>query len=92
MNLANFLFREALQTLTQLRVIEQRPKHGTVNLAKTLFLYSEHLLPPLMADNEATVELIQARKFIEAGAAELDAKNATKPQIKELGALVEGRR
>lgn len=89
MNLANFLFREALQTLTQLRVIEQRPKHGTVILAKTPFLYSKHLLPPLMADNEVPVELIQARRFIVAGAADLAAKNATKAQIKELGALVQ---
>ncbi|MBW1944692.1 MAG: FadR family transcriptional regulator [Deltaproteobacteria bacterium] len=89
MNLANFLFCEALQTLTQLRVIEQRPKHGTVILTKTPFLYSKHLLPPLTADNEVPVELIQARRFIVAGAADLAAKNATKAQIKELGALVQ---
>ena len=83
------VLREALQTLTQLGVIAQRPKHGTVLLAKTPFLYSEHLIPPLMAENEATSELIQARKFIEVGAAELAAKNATKEQIIELGSLVE---
>ena len=42
-----------------------------------------------MADNEATIELIQARRFIEVGAAKLAAKNATKDQIRKLGALVE---
>lgn len=83
------VLREALQTLAQLRVIEQRPKHGTVILAKTPFLYAKHLVPPLMADNKATVELIQARKFVEVGAAELAAKNATKAQIDEMGILVQ---
>jgi len=83
------VLREALQTLNQLGVIDQRPKYGTVIRAKTAFLYSDHLVPPLMADNRATSELIQARRVIEVGAAELAAKNATENQIKEMEALVE---
>ncbi|MFH1242239.1 MAG: FadR/GntR family transcriptional regulator [Pseudomonadota bacterium] len=83
------VLREALQTLDQLGVIEQRPKYGTVIRAKTAFLYSDHLIPPLMADNRATLELIQARLVIEVGAAELAARNATQNQIKEMRALVE---
>jgi len=39
------VLREALQTLTRLRVIEQRPKHGTVILAKTPFLYFQTSCP-----------------------------------------------
>jgi len=83
------VLREALQTLDQLGVIDQRPKYGTVIRAKTPFLYSEHLIPPLMSDNNATIELIQARRFIEVGAAEMAAKNASKAQVKEMGILVD---
>lgn len=83
------VLREALQTLDQLGVIEQRPKYGTVIRTKTALLYSDHLAPPLMADNRASSELIQARLVIEVGAAELAAKNATKAQIKEMESLVE---
>jgi len=82
------VLREALQTLVQLGVIEQRPKYGTVIRTKTALLYSDHLVPPLMADNQATLELIQARQIIEVGSAELAAKNATGKQIKEMEALV----
>lgn len=82
------VLREALQTLNQLGVIDQRPKYGTVIRAKTPFLYSEHLIPPLMSDNNATIELIQARRFIEVGAAEMAAKNASKAQVKEMGILM----
>jgi GntR family transcriptional regulator, transcriptional repressor for pyruvate dehydrogenase complex len=83
------VLREALQTLNQLGVIDQRPKYGTVIRAKTPFLYSEHLIPPLMSDNNATIELIQARRFIEVGAAEMAARNASKAQIKDMGRLVD---
>lgn len=83
------VLREAFQSLSQLGVIEQRPKHGTIIRAKTPFLYAEHITPPLMSDNQATIELIQARGFIEVGSAELAAKNATDIQIRELSVLVD---
>lgn len=83
------VLREALQILDQLGVIEQRPKYGTVIRAKAALLYSAHLIPPLMSDNRATLELIQARRIIEVGSAELAAVKATKNQIKEMGALVQ---
>ena len=83
------VLREALQILDQLGVIEQRPKYGTVIRAKAALLYSAHLIPPLISDNRATLELIQARRIIEVGSAELAAVKATGKQIKEMGALVE---
>ena len=82
------VLREALQILDQLGVIEQRPKYGTVIRAKAALLYSAHLIPPLISDNRATLELIQARQIIEVGSAELAAKNASGKQIKEMEALV----
>ncbi|NQU15215.1 MAG: FadR family transcriptional regulator [Desulfobacteraceae bacterium] len=83
------VLREALQILDQLGVIEQRPKYGTVIRAKAALLYSAHLIPPLISDNRATLELIQARRIIEVGSAELAAVKATGKQIKEMGTLVE---
>lgn len=83
------VLREALHTLAILGVVDQRPKSGTVIRDKTAVLYAEHLIPPLMADFEATAELIEARRYIEVGAVELAVKNATDEEIKEMGRLVQ---
>jgi GntR family transcriptional repressor for pyruvate dehydrogenase complex len=83
------VLREALHTLSILGVIEQRPKSGTVIRAKTPFLYADHLLPPLIADTKATLELIEARRFVELGAVELAVKNATDDEVKEMGVIVD---
>ena len=82
------VLREALQTLAILGVVEQRPKSGTVIKAKAPVLYADKLMPPLMADPKATIELIEARRFIEVGAVELAVNRATKGEIREMGALV----
>jgi GntR family transcriptional repressor for pyruvate dehydrogenase complex len=74
--------------LAILGVVEQRPKSGTVIKDKTPVYYADHLIPPLMADFKATAELIEARRFIEVGAAELAVKNATEAEIGEMGELV----
>ena len=83
------VLREALHTLTILGVIEQRPKSGTVIKDRTSVFYADHIIPPLMADAKATVELIEARRFIEVGAVELAVKNATEQEIHEMAGLVE---
>ena len=82
------VLREALQTLAILGVVEQRPKSGTVIRAKAPVLYADKLMRPLMADPKATIELIEARRFIEVGAVELAVSRATKGEIREMGALV----
>lgn len=83
------VLREALQTLAILGVVEQRPKSGTVIRAKGPMLYADKLMPPLMADAQATIELIEARRFMEVGAVELAVSRATEGQIRQMGALVE---
>jgi len=80
--------REALNTLTIIGVIEQRPRYGTVIRSRIPALYASHITPPLMSDAEATVELIEARKFIEIGAVELCVRNGTGGQIEEMKALI----
>jgi GntR family transcriptional repressor for pyruvate dehydrogenase complex len=80
--------REALSTLTRIGVIEQRPGYGTVLRSRIPALFTDHLAPPLISDKEATIELIEARRFIEIGAAELAVKNVTSEQINEMGLLI----
>ena len=80
--------REALSTLTRLGAIEQRPGYGTVIRTKVPTLFTDHLTPPLISDKEATLELIEARRFIETGVAELAAKNVTPDQIEEVKILI----
>ncbi len=80
--------REALSTLTRIGVIEQRPGFGTVFRSRIPALFTDHLAPPLISDKQATIELIEARRFIEIGAAELSVKNASPEQINEMGLLI----
>jgi GntR family transcriptional repressor for pyruvate dehydrogenase complex len=80
--------REALSTLTRIGVIEQRPGYGTVLRSRIPALFTDHLAPPLISDKEATIELIEARRFIEIGAAEMAVKNVTPDQINEMGLLI----
>lgn len=80
--------REALSTLTRIGVIEQRPGYGTVFRSRIPALFTDHLTPPLISDKQATIELIEARRFIEIGAAELSVKNVSSEQIKEMGLLI----
>ncbi len=80
--------REALSTLTRIGVIEQRPGYGTVLRSRIPALFTDHLAPPLISDKQATIELIEARRFIEIGAAELSVKNASPEQINEMGLLI----
>jgi GntR family transcriptional repressor for pyruvate dehydrogenase complex len=81
--------REALSTLTRIGVIEQRPGYGTVFRSRIPVLFTDHLAPPLISDKQASIELIEARRFIEIGAAELAVKNASPEQIKEMELLIQ---
>lgn len=81
--------REALNTLTMIGVIEQKPGYGTVIRSRGAAIFADHLCFPLISDEQATIELIEARGVIEIGAVELAAIHATEEQIKEMGKLIE---
>ena len=83
------VLREALQTLTMLGVVEQRPKYGTTIKAVAPLLYTSHLEAPFMDDPRAGVELLEARRFIEMGAVELAVQHATPEQIQNLEVLLD---
>ncbi len=80
--------REALSTLTRIGVIEQRPGYGTVLRSRIPALFTDHLAPPLISDKGATIELLEARRFIEVAAAELAVKNVIPEQIGEMALLI----
>jgi GntR family transcriptional repressor for pyruvate dehydrogenase complex len=80
--------REALHTLYLIGAIEQRPGLGTVIKSANPGLWAQKLSPPLVSDEQASLELIEARRFIEVGAAELAVEHATAGDVREMGALV----
>jgi GntR family transcriptional repressor for pyruvate dehydrogenase complex len=80
--------REALSTLARIGVIEQRPGYGTVFRSRIPALFTDHLAPPLISDKQATIELIEARRFIEIGAVELSVRNGSPQQIDEMAFLI----
>lgn len=80
--------REAFTTLCVLGILEQHQGFGTIVKSRFSALYADHLSAPFITDEKATMELLEARQFIEIGAARLAAKNATPKQIKEMGALI----
>jgi len=81
--------REALHSLTLIGAIEQRPGLGTVLKSASPALWAQQLSPPLVSDSKATLELIEARRFIEVGVAELAVKNATKQDVQKMGKLID---
>lgn len=80
--------REALNTLTRLGITEQRPGYGTILRSRIPAIFVDHVNPPLISDKQATIELIEVRRFVETGTAELSVKNIKPDQIKEMDSLI----
>ena len=80
--------REALHTLNLIGVIEQRPGLGTVIKSANPALWLQQLSPPLVSDAKASLELLEARRFIEVGVVELAVHHATVKDIERMGKLV----
>lgn len=80
--------REALNTLTRLGITEQRPGYGTVLRSRMPAIFVDHVNPPLISDQQATIELIEVRRFVETGTAELSVRNIKPEQVKEMDFLI----
>jgi GntR family transcriptional regulator, transcriptional repressor for pyruvate dehydrogenase complex len=89
LGVSRVVLREALHTLTLIGAIDQRPGFGTVIKAANLALWAEQLSPPFVSDMQATLELIEARRFIETAALELATANASPDDLSELGRLID---
>jgi GntR family transcriptional repressor for pyruvate dehydrogenase complex len=81
--------REAFNTLSVLGILEQHQGYGTIVKSRFSALYADHLSAPFITDEKATIELLEARQFIEIGAARMAAKSATPKQIKKMGDLID---
>jgi DNA-binding FadR family transcriptional regulator len=82
--------REALQVLSQLGAIEQRPGAGTILVSSTPALFSADITPPLFSTMDANRELMETRRIVEIGLAGMAAKRATDTEITELGQALGG--
>ena len=80
--------REACNTLARIGVIEQKPRVGTIVVSQVQSGYSDYLTPPLISDQQTTRELIEARRYIELDAVELEVKNAADEEIEGLEKLI----
>lgn len=81
--------REAINRLTLLGAIEQRPGYGTVIKAPAAVSYIDHLAQPMIKDEKATIELLEFRRVIELGAVELAVARASEDQIAEMGLILD---
>lgn len=80
--------REALNTLTFMGVIEQTPGRGTILKSGNPELWNESLTAPLLSDHVATVELIEARKDLEAIVIRHAVDRITDGEIAEIRSIV----
>lgn len=81
--------REALHTLTLIGAIEQRPGYGTVIKDKNTALMAEHLAPPLVSDTDATLELLETRRYIELAVVDLAVDRATPDDLADMESTIE---
>lgn len=79
--------RESLHTLAITGVLEQRPGFGTVVRGRLPKNFSDFLSLPLISDATETIELVEARRYIEVANVELAVEHATDEEVAELGRL-----
>jgi len=79
--------RESLHTLAIAGVLEQRPGFGTVVRGPLPQDFAELFNLPLISDPKETIELVQARRYIEVANVELAVEHATEGQLAELDRL-----
>jgi GntR family transcriptional repressor for pyruvate dehydrogenase complex len=79
--------RESLHTLAITGVLEQRPGFGSVVRGRLPKNFSDFLSLPLISDAKETIELVEARRYIEVANVELAVEHATEEDVAELGRL-----
>ena len=81
--------REALQALSRLGAIEQRPGLGTVLVSRAPVLLASNLDLPFMSDAQGTIELLETRRLFETGMIELVVVRASDEEIAEIGRVMD---
>jgi GntR family transcriptional regulator, transcriptional repressor for pyruvate dehydrogenase complex len=80
--------REALNTLDQMGVIEQKTGVGTVIISGNPDLWGEKPEAPLLADSKATLELLEARRSLETMISTISVKRIENIEIAALEAEI----
>jgi GntR family transcriptional repressor for pyruvate dehydrogenase complex len=81
--------REALQDLTRLGAIEQRPGLGTILVSRAPALLADSMELPFLSDAEGVIELTETRRLIETGMIGLAVVRATDEEIAEIGRVMD---
>jgi GntR family transcriptional repressor for pyruvate dehydrogenase complex len=81
--------REALQALTRLGAIEQRPGLGTILVSRAPALLADNMELPFLSDAEGVIELTETRRLIETGMIGLAVVRATDEEIAEIGRVMD---
>lgn len=81
--------REAMNILSLLGVIDQKPGFGTAIRKKIPQINPEGLKPTLLSDSKTTRELLVARQIIETGAVRLAAEHVTPEEALDLSGLID---
>lgn len=81
--------REAFHTLQLMGVIEQKPKVGTIIVSGNPEMWAMQMTPPFLSDSAATMELLQARRFIETTVAKLAYLNISQEDLSRLEYIVQ---
>lgn len=76
--------RDALHTLELMGVIEQKPGAGTILRSDNIELWNHQPAPPMLADSQATFELLEARRELEALMIQFVVDRITDDEIVEL--------
>lgn len=81
--------REALQTLSRLGAIEQRPGMGTVLISRAGALMTKSLEMSILSDEEGTIQLTEVRRIIETGMVELAVERATDREMADIASVMQ---
>jgi GntR family transcriptional repressor for pyruvate dehydrogenase complex len=81
--------REALQTLSRLGAIEQRPGLGTVLKSRAAALMSKSLEMSILSDEQGTIQLTEVRRIIETGMVELAVERATEGEMAQIASVMQ---
>lgn len=80
--------REAFHTLQLMGVIEQKPKVGTIIISGNPEMWAMQMTPPFLTDTAATMELLQARRFIETTVSKLAFFNIRTNELEKLNDIL----
>lgn len=80
--------REAFHTLQLMGIIDQKPKVGTVIVSGNPDMWAMQMTPPFLSDSAATMELLQARRFIETTISKLAYLNIRTDDLEKLDQIV----